>query len=100
MKTWRTKAVYAIKGKVSPFLIPLILFTPILIVFWQNLSYDFVLWDDNLHLHQNPFVQFLTWNKFLELWEKPAIANMRELSLNIVADSINECAIVFRKFDE
>src|SRR5438552_134960 len=41
------------------------------VVFWQVHSYEFVLWDDGLHVFENPYFQSLTFNNILALWREP-----------------------------
>jgi protein O-mannosyl-transferase len=41
------------------------------IVFWQIHSHEFVLWDDGLHVFENPYFQSLTWNSILAFWREP-----------------------------
>jgi tetratricopeptide (TPR) repeat protein len=42
-----------------------------LVVFWQVHSYEFVLWDDGLHVFENPYLQSLTFDNILAIWRKP-----------------------------
>src|SRR6266581_1191462 len=41
------------------------------VVFWQVHSYEFVLWDDGLHVFENPYFQSLTFDNILAFWRKP-----------------------------
>src|SRR5712691_13180850 len=41
------------------------------VVFWQVHSYEFVLWDDGLHVFENPYFQSLTFNNILAFWREP-----------------------------
>ena len=42
-----------------------------LAVFWQVHSSEFVLWDDGLHVFENPYLHSLTWNNILAFWREP-----------------------------
>src|SRR5215813_1795845 len=42
-----------------------------LAVFWQVHGYQFVLWDDGLHIFDNPYLQALTFDNILAFWRKP-----------------------------
>ncbi len=42
-----------------------------LAVFWQVQGSQFVLWDDGLHVFDNPYLQTLTFNNILAFWRKP-----------------------------
>src|SRR4051812_41331242 len=39
------------------------------ICFGKTIGFDFVLFDDNVHLADNPFLKSLAWKPFLELWK-------------------------------
>src|SRR6266436_2074255 len=41
------------------------------VVFWQVHSNEFVLWDDGLHVFENPYFQSLTFNNILAFWRAP-----------------------------
>jgi tetratricopeptide (TPR) repeat protein len=41
------------------------------VVFWQVHSYEFELWDDGLHVFENPYFQSLTFNNILAFWREP-----------------------------
>src|SRR6266446_767667 len=42
-----------------------------LAVFWQVHGSQFVLWDDGLHVFDNPYLQALTFDNILAFWRKP-----------------------------
>src|SRR5262249_8411621 len=42
-----------------------------LAVFWQVHSHEFVLWDDGLHVYENPYLQALTSDNILVFWREP-----------------------------
>src|SRR5262245_3217438 len=42
-----------------------------LVVFWQVQSATFVLWDDGLHVYENPYFQNLTFENILAFWREP-----------------------------
>jgi len=42
-----------------------------LAIFWQVHGYEFVLWDDGLHVFENPYLQSLTFNNILAFWREP-----------------------------
>src|SRR5262249_44735531 len=44
-----------------------------LAVFWQVNSYEFVLWDDGLHIYENPYLQSLTFDNILAFWREPYV---------------------------
>ena len=42
-----------------------------LAVFGQLYGHEFVLWDDGLHVYENPYLQSLTFDNVLAFWRKP-----------------------------
>src|SRR5215831_13019983 len=42
-----------------------------LAVFWQIHSHEFVLWDDGLHVYENPYLQALTFDNIRVFWREP-----------------------------
>ena len=42
-----------------------------LAIYWQVPSYEFVQWDDVLHVFENPYLQSLTWENILAFWREP-----------------------------
>ena len=42
-----------------------------LAVFWQVHSHEFVLWDDGLHVYENPYLQALTFDNIRVFWREP-----------------------------
>src|SRR5262245_31448141 len=42
-----------------------------LAVFGRVYSYEFVLWDDGLHVFENPYLQSLTFKTLLAIWREP-----------------------------
>src|SRR5712691_5637733 len=42
-----------------------------LAVFWQVHSHEFVLWDDGLHVYENPYLQALTFDNIRVFWRAP-----------------------------
>jgi protein O-mannosyl-transferase len=42
-----------------------------LAVFWQVYSHAFVLWDDGLHVYENPYLQALTFDNIRVFWREP-----------------------------
>ena len=42
-----------------------------LAVFWQVHSFEFVQWDDGLHIFENPYLQSVTFDNILAFWRKP-----------------------------
>src|SRR5215831_20227661 len=42
-----------------------------LAVFWQVHSHEFVLWDDGLHVYENPYLQALTFDHIQVFWRAP-----------------------------
>jgi hypothetical protein len=48
----------------------LLIFTP-LVVFWPVHSHEFVLWDDDKHVFENPALRSITLDHFLSFWRAP-----------------------------
>jgi protein O-mannosyl-transferase len=42
-----------------------------LAVFWQVHGHEFVLWDDGLHVYENPYLQALTFDNIRVFWREP-----------------------------
>src|SRR5215470_15448203 len=42
-----------------------------LAVFWQVHGHEFVLWDDGLHVYENPYLQALTFDNIRVFWRAP-----------------------------
>src|SRR5438093_189471 len=42
-----------------------------LAVFWQVQGHEFVLWDDGLHVYENPYLQALTFDNIKAFWRAP-----------------------------
>src|ERR671923_1732189 len=42
-----------------------------LAVFGQLYGHEFVLWDDGLHVFENPYLQSLTFDNILAIWREP-----------------------------
>ena len=42
-----------------------------LAVFWQVHRHEFVLWDDGLHVYENPYLQALTFDNIRVFWRAP-----------------------------
>ncbi len=42
-----------------------------LAIFIQTLSFEFVAWDDNMHVYENPYMNPVTSGSFLHFWKKP-----------------------------
>ena len=51
-------------------LVCLLIFTP-LVVFWQVHSHEFVLWDDNVNVFENPALRSVTLDNILDFWRAP-----------------------------
>src|SRR2546421_2178790 len=56
--------------RISQVVVPLLVLVT-LAVFWQVYSYEFVLWDDGLHIYENPYLQSLTFDHILAFWHTP-----------------------------
>ena len=54
-----------------PYAVAALLVLVTLAVFWQVHSYEFVLWDDGLHIYENPYLQALTFDNILAFWREP-----------------------------
>jgi tetratricopeptide (TPR) repeat protein len=48
----------------------LLVFTP-LVIFWQAHSHEFVLWDDNVNVFENPALRSVTLDNILGFWRAP-----------------------------
>ena len=42
-----------------------------LAVFWQVHRFEFVQWDDGVHIFENPYLQSVTLDNILAFWRKP-----------------------------
>jgi tetratricopeptide (TPR) repeat protein len=42
-----------------------------LVVFWQVSRFEFVAWDDGLHIYENPYLQSVTFDNILAFWRRP-----------------------------
>src|SRR5215510_4434661 len=42
-----------------------------LLVFWQAYSHEFVLWDDNVNVFENPALRSVTRDHILDFWRAP-----------------------------
>ena len=40
-------------------------------VFWQVHNHEFVVWDDNVHVFENPYLNPVTFDHILTLWRAP-----------------------------
>ena len=54
-----------------PWLLAILLVLVTLAVFWQVQTSEFVLWDDGLHIFENPYLHSLTSNNILAFWREP-----------------------------
>src|SRR5215471_10622454 len=54
-----------------PYAVATLLALVTLTVFWQVQGHAFVLWDDGLHVYENPYLQALTFDNILALWRAP-----------------------------
>src|SRR5262245_65481741 len=54
-----------------PYAVAILLLLVTLAIFWQVPSYEFVQWDDVLHVFENPYLQSLTWENILAFWREP-----------------------------
>src|SRR5882672_970376 len=54
-----------------PYAVATVLVVVTLAVFGPVYSYEFVLWDDGLHVFENPYLQSLTFDNILALWREP-----------------------------
>ena len=54
-----------------PYAVAILLILVTLAVFGQVRSAEFVLWDDGLHVFENPYLQSLTFENILALWREP-----------------------------
>lgn len=51
------------------------------ILFWPALSYDFVNWDDDVNVYENPFVASLTWDNIKGIFSTDVIGNYNPLPI-------------------
>src|SRR5262245_45458897 len=54
-----------------PYAVAALLLLVTLAIYWQVPSYEFVQWDDVLHVFENPYLQSLTWENILAFWREP-----------------------------
>src|SRR5262245_10717396 len=54
-----------------PWAVATVLVVVTLAVFGQLYSHEFVLWDDGLHVFENPYLQSLTFDNILAFWREP-----------------------------
>src|SRR5215471_362940 len=54
-----------------PYTVATLLILMTLAVFWQVQGHAFVLWDDGLHVYDNPYLQALTFDNVLAFWRAP-----------------------------
>ena len=55
----------------APWLLAILLVLVTVAVLWQVQSSEFVLWDDGLHIFENPYLHSLTWHNILAFWREP-----------------------------
>ena len=54
-----------------PYAVAALLLLATLAIFWQVPGYEFVQWDDVLHVFENPYLQSLTFENILAFWREP-----------------------------
>src|SRR5215510_13348076 len=54
-----------------PYAVAALLLLVTLAIYWQVPSYEFVQWDDVLHVFENPYLQSLTFENILAFWREP-----------------------------
>src|SRR5262245_38429701 len=54
-----------------PYAVAALLALVTLAVFWQVYGHAFVLWDDGLHVYENPYLQALTFDNIKAIWREP-----------------------------
>src|SRR5262249_191406 len=54
-----------------PYAVATVLVLVPLAIFGQVHGFEFVLWDDGLHVFENPYLQSLTFDNILAIWRKP-----------------------------
>src|SRR6516165_10092773 len=54
-----------------PYTVAILLILVTLAVFWQVQGHAFVLWDDGLHVYDNPYLQALTLDNIKAFWRAP-----------------------------
>src|SRR5262245_29030374 len=54
-----------------PYAVATLLILVTLAVFWQIQGHDFVMWDDGLHVYDNPYLQALTFDNIWAFWRAP-----------------------------
>jgi Flp pilus assembly protein TadD len=54
-----------------PYAVATLLILVTLAVFWQVQGHAFVLWDDGLHVYDNPYLQALTFDNIRAFWRAP-----------------------------
>src|SRR5215831_12338620 len=58
-------------GPRTSYVVATLLVLVTLVVFGQVYSHEFVLWDDGLHIYENPYLQTLTFDNILAVWRAP-----------------------------
>src|SRR5262245_26440264 len=72
MRTLRLNFGYTgAPGRAMPWGRVLLLIVVPLAVFWPVLSHEFVLWDDNKTVYENPALRSFTLDHFLRFWRAP-----------------------------
>src|SRR5215813_6421198 len=56
-----------------PYAVATLLALVTLAVFWQVHNHAFVLWDDGLHVYENPYLQALTFDNIKAIWREPYV---------------------------
>src|SRR6516165_1731317 len=54
-----------------PYTVAILLILVTLAVFWQVQGHAFVLWDDGLHVYDNPYLQAFTFDNIRAFWRAP-----------------------------
>jgi predicted TPR repeat methyltransferase len=57
--------------QLQPWLIALLLGVVTLVVFGEVSHHDFVAWDDDIHVYENPFLKQITIENILRFWQHP-----------------------------
>ena len=53
--------------------------------YFRTTHFDFVLWDDDLHVYDNPYLQPLTWHSFAQFWLHPYQSLYIPISYTLIA---------------
>ena len=65
----------------SKYWVPALVILITAILFWPALSYDFVNWDDDVNVYENPYIASLTWDNIIGIFTNDVIGNYNPLPI-------------------